>query len=156
MVAGTLTMNSDYVAVRSLEPWLVLLLDQLEPAEAAWLQPRLLLAAHEVCVNIVDHAYRGDHGDIWVDGWVREDHVQLRIRDRGRPFDGVAARARRADTAGEARCHGYGLTIIERLVDELRYERSGDRSTWWLRIGRSPDGRTPAVGFTGQPARPMT
>jgi serine/threonine-protein kinase RsbW len=142
MSPGTLTMAADHASVRSLEPWLDQLLDQLDRTEAAWLQPRLLLAAHEVCINIVDHAYHGAGGDLWVDGWVEDDHVQLRICDRGQPFDAATASTRRTDLTGEPRCYGYGLTIVERLVDELRYERAGGLSRWWLRMSRPPDRQT--------------
>ena len=46
---------------------------------------------------------------------------------------------------GVPHIRGYGLVIVEKLVDELGYVRRDDTNIWSLRFDRAPDpqGRRP-------------
>jgi serine/threonine-protein kinase RsbW len=125
--------------VRRLRPWLEAVV-ACGNGDRAELLGRIELALHELCVNVIDHAYgrterAGTAGtsagaappDIVVELWNGVSGVHVRTVDRGRPFDAAAVRSPQPD---EPQVHGYGLMIIEQLVDDLRYERRGDRNVW--------------------------
>jgi len=134
-----LTMSADALPVRDLGPWLS---EALAPtgAEATALHGKMELAVHEVCMNIVDHAYGGgpakDRGDLHVECWVHRDAVLVRMSDGGSPFQASAHRP----TPGVPQIRGYGLPIVEKLADEVRYERGNGINICSLRFRRTrPD-----------------
>lgn len=89
------------------------------------------LAVQEMGSNAVLHAYRGRS-----DGWLRFEvsldalGVTVVLTDGGREF--VPAEAPGL-SPGEVRVRGYGLHLLQRLVDEVEYRREGDRNRWRLR-----------------------
>lgn len=91
------------------------------------------LAAHEICTNIVRHAYAGrDDGTIAVS--LRVSHIprlviQIELRDQGRPFDSQSATAPDLDQPQEG---GYGLFLARALLDELHYHRDEHGNLWRL------------------------
>ena len=90
------------------------------------------LAAHEVCVNIVDHAYKGmDDGRIQIVIALLETPARLVISltDQGAWFD-ISAVAE--PDLHNPQVRGYGLFLIRRLVDEASYERGEDGNQWRL------------------------
>jgi serine/threonine-protein kinase RsbW len=91
------------------------------------------LAAHEVCTNIVEHAYAGrDDGTIAVTlRLARAPHraIQIELRDRGRAFDPDAIPAPDLDKPQEG---GYGLFLAKALLDELIYLQDADENVWRL------------------------
>jgi serine phosphatase RsbU (regulator of sigma subunit)/anti-sigma regulatory factor (Ser/Thr protein kinase) len=129
--SARLELAGDLLSLRSLGPWLTELLAG-RPADAA---ARLELALHEICVNVVDHAYAGAGGPIRVAGLVDDQGVQLWVRDRGRPYTPPPGPPAPPE---ELQVRGYGLAIVRQLVDELRYERVGDENVWELTAGWRP------------------
>ena len=90
------------------------------------------LAVHEACTNIVDHAYHGQAGgrikvELSLVGVPRQLIVDL--YDNGRPFAGLQTPAPELD---EPQTHGYGLFLMQALVDDVQYERPGGRNHWRL------------------------
>ncbi|MCS7056280.1 MAG: ATP-binding protein [Thermoflexales bacterium] len=94
------------------------------------------LAAHEICTNIVRHAYAGrDDGTIAV--LLRISHtprlvIQIELRDQGRPFDSQSAAVPDFDQPQEG---GYGLFLARALLDELHY-RCDERGNLWQLLKR--------------------
>ena len=134
-----LTMSADALSVRKLGPWLS---ETLAPtgAEADELQGKMELAVHEVCMNIVDHAYGAqpaeDRSDLHIECWVHQEAVLVRVSDDGSPFHAPAHRP----SPGVPQIRGYGLPIVEKLADEVRYERGNGINIWSLRFRRTrPD-----------------
>jgi anti-sigma regulatory factor (Ser/Thr protein kinase) len=89
---------------------------------------RLVLAVDEAVANIMEHGYLGAAGrPIEVEVAIAPPKIEVRIRDEGPVFDAAqAARRARApapDPRGRFRARGYGLLLIQRLVDEVRYDR---------------------------------
>ena len=86
---------------------------------------RLALAVDEAVSNVIEHGYLGrPDGPIEVEVRIEgRQRVEIRIRDEGRRFDASAARpeAPRPGADGELRTRGYGLLLIHRLMDEVRY-----------------------------------
>ncbi|MDQ1287344.1 MAG: hypothetical protein QG622_909 [Actinomycetota bacterium] len=126
-VLSTTTLDATHLAVRALGPWLADLCGHLGTADV--LLPQLGLALHEVCVNVVDHGYGGTPGTITVSGRVDGPTVHLEVRDRGREFDEASVVR---PTPGVPQIRGYGLMLVEQLVDSVDYLRDGDENVWRL------------------------
>jgi len=90
----------------------------------------LRVAADEVLMNVIQHAHPGG-GEHRVR--VRLELVgaraRLEISDDGQPFDPLAAPP--PDTAAslaERSVGGLGIHLVRELMDEVYYQRSGDRN----------------------------
>lgn len=92
----------------------------------------LQLAAHEICTNIVGHAYL-DNGDgrIQIELTLVEQPRQLIIdfKDDGRTFDPAIVPT---PTLDQPQVHGYGLFIIQSLMDEVAYTPQEQGNHWRL------------------------
>lgn len=90
----------------------------------------LQLAVHEVCANIVEHAYANlSDGRIAVTLTLFSHPRQLCVdlQDTGRPFDLFAIPD---PDLSQPQISGYGLFLIRNLVDEVAYT-SGSASNCW-------------------------
>lgn len=101
-------------------------------AEADVIAYNVQLAVHEVCTNIVGHAY-GDTGAgrIRVEITIMHQPHQLIVdlHDTGRAFDLDHVPA---PQLGDAQVHGYGLFLVRELMDEVRYTPCGGDNRWRL------------------------
>jgi anti-sigma regulatory factor (Ser/Thr protein kinase) len=128
-----LVLPADHEALRQLGSWLAELIGTPCAGQLPDLLSRSELALHEVCVNVVDHAYQGGPGELTVSGWADDTTVELRITDSGGAFEQHTVVA---PQAGVPQIRGYGLMIVRQLVDVLHYERVGDTNVCTLRISR--------------------
>lgn len=91
------------------------------------------LAVHEICTNIVDHAYAGQSGctiDVTLTlelGPPRQFVVEL--RDSGQAFDPQSIGP--VDLS-EPREGGYGLFLARELMDAVHYQRLASQNLWRL------------------------
>ena len=88
----------------------------------------LALALEECGSNIVNHAFQRDPRQTFrvaIEGDGSAMHIKL--RDRGPAFD--PTRATVPQTGGEERAPGgWGLELVRRHVDEMRYQREADEN----------------------------
>ncbi|NTU78090.1 MAG: ATP-binding protein [Chloroflexales bacterium] len=100
--------------------------------DAEMLLYNIQLAAHEACTNIVNHAY-GNTGDGRIDIKVALDfdppRLTIELQDEGRPFESEKYTAPNLD---EVRIHGYGLFLIQNLMDTVTYTPTPGRNHWCL------------------------
>jgi len=91
------------------------------------------LAAQEVCVNIVEHAYGPDRDGARIDVTLTlersPDRMIVDVEDTGRPFDPAAVAD--PDLNG-AQVHGYGLFLMRALMDEVVYTPHAQGNRWRL------------------------
>ena len=90
------------------------------------------LAVHEVCTNVVDHAYAdGTSGRIVVCMELVTTPRQLvvEVHDTGGSFDPSSIPLPNLD---EGQVHGYGLFLIHQLMDQVTYDPRPDGNTWRL------------------------
>jgi anti-sigma regulatory factor (Ser/Thr protein kinase) len=132
MTVAPLVLPAEHEALRSLGPWLAELLGT-PLADVPGLLARIELALHEVCVNVVDHAYGGGPGELTVTGRADDRIVELRITDTGCAFERHEVVA---PQAGVPQIRGYGLMIVHQLVDDVEYDRAGHTNICTLRISR--------------------
>ena len=99
-----------------------------EPAETTYM---LQLAVHEVCNNIVEHAYDHEDGRIWADFSVDygERRVVVDLRDQGAAFD--VASVAEPDLAQPAE-RGYGLYLARQIMDTVEYKRADPNNHWHM------------------------
>jgi serine phosphatase RsbU (regulator of sigma subunit) len=128
-----LTIPASHLGARDIGPWLAALCAG-RPGGGECLS-RLELALHELCINIVDHAYLGQEGEIRIAGWLSDAGIRLEIRDRGTEFvqEMVAT-----PEPGVPQIRGYGLFLIEKLIDSSHYLRQQDENVWTMTIGWGP------------------
>jgi serine/threonine-protein kinase RsbW len=90
------------------------------------------LAVQETCANIVDHAYKDmPNGRISIEWTLMKTPPRLAtdIYDTGRAFDPTLVHEPDLDNA---QVRGYGLFLMNQLMDAVIYERQPDRNHWHL------------------------
>ena len=89
------------------------------------------LAIHEICLNIIQHAYGHENGAIQIDIELSRDmrSINVNIYDSGQPFDIYAIVDPNLD---EPQAYGYGLFIAKQLMDTLEYHPSPCANHWRL------------------------
>jgi serine/threonine-protein kinase RsbW len=81
----------------------------------------LELAVNEAASNIMKHAYHGRADQrIALEADALPDRVTIRLHHLGDPFDQAAVRAPALDGSRES---GFGIYLITKSVDEIRYSR---------------------------------
>lgn len=85
----------------------------------------LTLAATEVCTNIIRHGYNGrKEGEIEVHLSREEEAIYLTIVDTALPFAPRTGVAPPPEALAEG---GYGLYLVQNLVDEVSYQSNQER-----------------------------
>jgi serine phosphatase RsbU (regulator of sigma subunit)/anti-sigma regulatory factor (Ser/Thr protein kinase)/transposase len=91
------------------------------------------LGVDEACANIIEHAYGGRSGQIQVEIAVSATQVAIILRDSGKAFDrqqvGTPDLSRYIKTGKKG---GFGLYLIHKTMDEVRYARVGDENVLTL------------------------
>jgi len=123
--AHELQLPSDPLRFREARRWLVGL------ARPAGLTHRetheLAVALAEACANVHRHAYGGRRdGRLDLGITIDDDRVVLRLDHDGRPFD--PARDYTPPDLSRPAEGGYGLYLMSRLVDEVRYDDATGRA----------------------------
>jgi serine/threonine-protein kinase RsbW len=99
---------------------------------------RIRLAADELATNIVLHGYRGEPGEITVDGGIDPDDVWVRFQDDAPAFDPrQGMRAPELDVPlAERRIGGLGVFLAFTAVDTFEYELVAGRNVSTLVMHR--------------------
>lgn len=100
---------------------------------------QLELVTEELVVNISQHAYAGQGGDIRVVVRKADDFLQLVFSDEGAAFDPTTAEEPDVDAALEDReIGGLGIYLVHKLVDKVEYQRLNNQNILTLTINK-PD-----------------
>jgi len=87
----------------------------------------LKLVLTEAITNVVRHSYDGEPGHQIILSWAVDDEMlTLTIRDFGRPFD---VGHYQSPDLSELQTGGYGIFLIQSLMDEVRYDTSSGVGT---------------------------
>ncbi len=91
----------------------------------------IILAVHEICTNIVEHAYAGEGGRIKIEISLDEEptHIVVDLYDTGQQFDLAATTEPDLE---DALIRGYGLFLIRELMDEVSYDPEAGQNHWRL------------------------
>ena len=84
---------------------------------------KLKIAVYECCVNVVEHGYGFEPGhDMAVEVLLSDSQFFVTIIDWGEPFEFYKDRTYDVESAFEEKQRGgFGMYIIERSVDEIKY-----------------------------------
>lgn len=85
------------------------------------------LALTEALANVIEHAYHGDDGQrIELSVAADADALRIRVRDWGESPPAGEFQVRDLDDPGEG---GYGVYLMEQLMDDVTRERRPDGGT---------------------------
>lgn len=101
-------------------------------ADVETLVYNIQLATHEACTNIINHAYNNNHrGRIYIKIVLdfTPPRLTVELQDEGHPFRSEEYRPPNLD---EAQVHGYGLFLVENLMDTVTYAAMPGRNHWRL------------------------
>lgn len=89
------------------------------------------LAVHEICTNIVEHAYELRPGRIRAQITLQQKPRQLVVDlfDNGKSFDPATVGLPDLTQMQEG---GYGLYLVQQLMDEVMYEPGAENNHWRL------------------------
>lgn len=89
------------------------------------------LAVHETCANIIDHAYAGLSGRIKMQFVLLQNPWRLVVEmfDNGRSFEYSSIPLPDPE---EPQVRGYGLFLIQELMDQVEYCPSAEGNSWRL------------------------
>jgi serine/threonine-protein kinase RsbW len=134
MAKISLEIPADVKYLETVSACLVSVLDRgpsTEKGEGRYFLPKL--AVHELCTNIIEHAYGGRSGRIKLEFEVFFDPAKIVIDF----FDkGVQAEIGQVNEPNidEPRTKGYGLFLIHKVVDKIEYRRKNGVNNWSLVI----------------------
>lgn len=96
--------------------------------EVFWLQSEIALV--EIFTNAVRHAHRNypEETPIEIVLELQSDRLEIKIWDRGQPFDLMNCIESLPDRIDPNREGGRGLKIIKEVADQLSYTRQQDRN----------------------------
>ncbi len=91
------------------------------------------LGVHEMCKNIIEHAYGEETGRILVQFTLnaQSPQIQIDLYDDGAEFDKEQVTL---PNLKEPLVKGHGLFLARQLLDEVSYEREGDRNHWRILV----------------------
>ncbi len=142
----SLVVRSDLRVLNSIEDWFQQFCAQ-SGCRLVWLKQQaypMQLALVEGFSNAVRHAHKSLPTDteIKIDLALWDDRIEIRIWDRGEPFDPTTLKE---PAPGTLRLGGYGWFLLRRLADQAEYQRcrQGGNCLWLVKhhtslaVGRS-------------------
>lgn len=91
------------------------------------------MALQELLTNLVDHAYAND-GSRLINvrlSW-QNDQIIIETRDQGAPIGTEALNSVSMPDPSELAEGGYGMAIIQAVMDKVEYRRENDENIWQL------------------------
>jgi serine/threonine-protein kinase RsbW len=116
-----LSIRSDPARIRDVRSWIGTIARSAGFSEGE--THDLAVALSEVCSNSYRHSYSGrTDGRIDLEAELENGQLRLTVRDYGTPFD---ASEHGEPHPAELSEGGYGLFLIRRLTDEVKYTKMG-------------------------------
>jgi serine/threonine-protein kinase RsbW len=103
-----------------------------DPRVSSDVSQRVQLAVHEVCANIVEHAYGSDRDgtiQVTLTRTFEPQRLVVDLFDTGLPFDPASEPEPNLD---EPHVRGYGLYIVRSVMDDVRYDHGAGGNHWRL------------------------
>jgi serine/threonine-protein kinase RsbW len=122
--------DADLLALREIGPWLNTALRGLLTEEKANDETgKIELAVHEICINIVEHAYHHTAGRIVLEIGSSSGSIDITVTDNGAGFDPAVILE---PDPNNPTVRGYGLMITRQLTSSLTYSHSPTGNRWNL------------------------
>lgn len=139
-----ITLDASYAELSRLDEFM----HRLLPPPLDVLRPAVQLAVHELCINIIEHAYAGSTGTITISGEIREQVLTLILRDTAaRIYDPPALPP---DTPSPVLLPegGWGMAIVHTTMDLVTYQPLPTGNEWRLTKRLMGEGGTMAQPVT--------
>jgi len=106
---------------------------------------QIQLAAEEVLINVVNYAYPGANGDIEIRISPQENkEFEVKVIDSGIAFDPLAKEDPDITLPMEQRqIGGLGIFLVKKIMDDVHYNREGDRNILTFMKRLPPQGCIP-------------
>jgi serine/threonine-protein kinase RsbW len=104
----------------------------------------LQMAVDEACANAIEHGYGGKpDGTVDVEAKLKAEEVIVTVRHHGEPFNPELHQLTTLPNMREKRRqHGYGLHLMHKLVDDVRFKARGRTSEVRLTKRRNGSGNS--------------
>jgi len=113
------TMEESYEEVKRIKAYLTSVTD----LDFDW--SMCSVAIKEALMNALEHGNKGNpEKEIWVDVWVDELTLVVRVSDQGTGFD-LMTEKKRLESEGDLRIQGRGLHLMENIASEVSFVGSG-------------------------------
>jgi len=87
------------------------------------------LCLEEALVNIFSYAYENTTGLAQVECLFEDGKLMIKVMDSGSPFNPIVVNSPDVHTnIANDRIGGYGIVLIRKLTDEVRYARENDKN----------------------------
>ena len=108
-----------------------------------FLTHRLELVTEEVLVNIINHAFNGNKGQMSIECGMDAHCVCIRFKDNGRPFDPTCLTEPDVTLSLENReIGGLGVFLVKEMADQISYRRDGSENILEIKMNRFKMGET--------------
>ena len=125
VIRGVLTIDSELIEVSRARDWISALTHQAGLSSQESYELQLVLS--EACTNAIKHAYGMEKNHpVELSAAIDDDQVRLIIRDFGRKMDPQEYRAPNLEICTES---GYGIYVMQSLMDEVHFDVSHDKGT---------------------------
>lgn len=129
-----LTIPADYKFLNVVSACIAALLERAANIEErSSVTYNVELAVHEICTNIVEHAYKGRSASIHITMHLIQQEqphrLTIELMDTGHSFDWSTVTEPDLTVPQEG---NYGLFLVRNLVDELDYRREERTNHWRL------------------------
>ncbi len=127
MVYQKLTIMADFAELHKVSEFVEDVLYQLE----AYPRAQMVLAIHELCLNIVEHAYAGVAGKIEIEASDDGGRFEMVVRDDG-PNAYIDSSSVTPPDPNDYPEGGWGLYILHQVMDTIKYRRLETGNEWHL------------------------
>jgi|WetSurMetagenome_2_1015567.scaffolds.fasta_scaffold44337_2 anti-sigma regulatory factor (Ser/Thr protein kinase) len=125
--AGEIRLKADLRAPEKVRDFVKDILDRFVLTDEE--RFKIELSLHEICINIVLHAYPRKKGPLVIRAWTKGDRAYFEFTDEGIAFDprGAVLPDLRAKLESGRR-GGYGIFLYRTLMDGFVYRREDGRN----------------------------
>lgn len=127
MTTLSLKMDATYEALEALPQFIRTSASPIDSTVLA----QILLAVHELCINIIEHAYKEAEGDIVIDANRQPQWVEYRIRDHA-PNAYIEPEHILSPDPLSLPEGGWGVYILHQVMRTVEYRRFSDGNEWHL------------------------
>ena len=92
----------------------------------------IALAVHELCTNIIRHAYRGSDGKIYLEVVYQQCSITFMIRDNAPHAFALPREIMQPDPASLPE-GGWGIYILHKVMSQVEYRRLQNGNEWILK-----------------------
>lgn len=127
MVYDKVIIAADFAELHKVSEFIEGVLDRMD----SHARSQMVLAIHELCLNIVEHAYAGAPGSIELEVFLADGQFELQVHDDG-PHAYFGTPEIVPPDPNEYPEGGWGLYILHQVMDNINYRRLEAGNEWRL------------------------